>query len=132
MGETKLKNNLWRQFVLPNWPLIISTLIIFSLITMFVSIAVVKSMTPEVVKFDMKGTVNSFMSQTAGIKTTLSKEQMDQMVSRFNQAMQGSIDDYANANNVIVVVSPAIVGGARDITDEIRNSIATKMKKGDE
>ncbi|CAM3825376.1 type-F conjugative transfer system protein TrbI [Rouxiella silvae] len=132
MGETKLKNNLWRQFVLPNWPLIISTLIIFSLITMFVSIAVVKSMTPEIVKFDMKGTVNSFMSQTAGIKTTLSKEQMDQMVSRFNQAMQGSIDDYANANNVIVVVSPAIVGGARDITDEIRNSIATKMKKVDE
>lgn len=132
MGETKLKNNLWRQYVLPNWPLIISTLIIFSLITMFVSIAVVKSMTPEIVKFDMKGTVNSFMSQTAGIKTTLSKEQMDQMVSRFNQAMQGSIDDYANANNVIVVVSPAIVGGARDITDEIRNSIATKMKKVDE
>lgn len=83
---------------------------------------------PVTVSFAMKQTLDAFY-QSAG-KQSLSPEQSKLLSDRFTNALQASLADYQARHNVIILVSPAVVGGARDVTRELQRDIAARMQRG--
>jgi conjugal transfer pilin signal peptidase TrbI len=83
---------------------------------------------PVTVSFAMKQTLDAFY-QSAG-KQSLSPEQSKILSARFTDALQTSLTDYQACNNVIILVSPAVVGGAKDVTREIQQDVARRMQAG--
>jgi len=81
---------------------------------------------PVTVSFAMKQTLDAFY-QSAG-KQSLSPEQSKILSDRFTDALQTSLMDYQARNNVIILVSPAVVGGAKDVTREIQHDVARRMQ----
>ena len=82
--------------------------------------------TPRVVAFDMKKTLDSFMDSVS--QKQLSEAQSKALSERFNAALEQSLADYQNKNHVLILVSPAVVQGAPDVTLKIQTDIATRMK----
>lgn len=89
---------------------------------------VVKSGTPEVVTFDMKGTMDIFIQQSA--QQNLDEARAKQLVARFNGAMVSSLADWQQKHNAVILVQPAVVSMQQDITTDIREDIALRMKEG--
>ncbi|MBH2919007.1 type-F conjugative transfer system protein TrbI [Serratia marcescens] len=83
---------------------------------------------PAIVTFDMKQTMEAFY-ESAG-KKALPPEQSKQLATRFAGALEASITHYQQRNNVVILVSPAVVGGARDVTRELQRDIAARMQRG--
>lgn len=96
--------------------------------TVAVSLVTVRLTSPEVVVFDMKGTMDSFLQQSVQMK--LDEEGAKKLTSRFNAALTGSLTDWQQNHHAVILVSPAVVSQQRDITGEIRNDIALRMKEG--
>jgi conjugal transfer pilin signal peptidase TrbI len=90
----------------------------------------IKTTTPAVVTFDMKGTMDLFIQQTLAQKVP--EEQSKVLMTRFNRAMMDSIQDWQDHHNDIILVRPAVVGIQKDITQEIRTDIAQRMQSGNE
>lgn len=82
--------------------------------------------TPRVVAFDMKKTLDSFMDSVS--QKQLSEAQSKALSERFNDALEQSLADYQNKNHVLILVSPAVVQGALDVTLKIQTDIASRMK----
>ena len=82
--------------------------------------------TPRVVAFDMKKTLDSFMDSVS--QKQLSEAQSKALSERFNATLEQSLADYQNKNHVLILVSPAVVQGAPDVTLKIQTDIATRMK----
>lgn len=82
--------------------------------------------TPRVVAFDMKKTLDSFMDSVS--QKQLSEAQSKALSERFNAALEQSLADYQNKNHVLILVSPAVVQGAPDVTRKIQTDIANRMK----
>ncbi|HBR4691845.1 TPA: type-F conjugative transfer system protein TrbI [Klebsiella pneumoniae] len=82
--------------------------------------------TPRVVAFDMKKTLDSFMDSVS--QKQLSEAQSKALSERFNAALEESLADYQKKNHVLILVSPAVVQGAPDVTLKIQTDIATRMK----
>lgn len=80
---------------------------------------------PEIVSFDLKSTTNKFLLQSA--KLTLTDEQRQSLVQRFNKALTETVQDYAATNNVVVIVQPASVAGIKDVTPQIRTQLSRAM-----
>ena len=87
-----------------------------------------KAVTPEVVVFDMKGTVDLFMQQSAQLQ--LDENRAKAMTQQFNAALTGSLDAWQSSHNAIVLVKPAVMSPQRDITNEIRADIARRIQGG--
>ena len=87
-----------------------------------------KAVTPEVVVFDMKGTVDLFMQQSAQLQ--LDENRAKSMTQQFNAALTGSLDAWQSSHNAIVLVKPAVMSPQRDITNEIRADIARRIQGG--
>jgi conjugal transfer pilin signal peptidase TrbI len=83
---------------------------------------------PTLVTFDMKQTMEAFYESAA--KQSLPPERSKLLAERFTGALQTSIAQYQQRNNVIILVSPAVVGGARDVTRELQRDIAARMQRG--
>ncbi|EBS4817057.1 type-F conjugative transfer system protein TrbI [Salmonella enterica subsp. enterica serovar Javiana] len=83
---------------------------------------------PETVSVDLSGTVNSFVSQAAGQQ--LSEAQVQALTSRFHTVLRASLTDWQQTNRAVVLVTPAVVAGARDITTEIQADVARRMAEG--
>ncbi|HFS8113138.1 TPA: type-F conjugative transfer system protein TrbI [Enterobacter asburiae] len=83
---------------------------------------------PVVVSFDMKGTVDRFTGQLA--ERSLSEEQTKALTARFMTALGDAVHAWQIKHDALVLVEPAVVGGARDITDEIQGTVAEKMADG--
>ncbi|OSK88040.1 type-F conjugative transfer system protein TrbI [Escherichia coli] len=83
---------------------------------------------PVTVSFDMAGTVNSFMSQAAA--QALDEAQIKTLTARFNSALSDSLTAYQREHRAVIIVAPAVVGGAEDITAEIQQAVATRMAEG--
>ena len=66
-----------------------------------------KAVTPEVVVFDMKGTVDLFMQQSAQLQ--LDENRAKSMTQQFNAALTGSLDAWQSSHNAIVLVKPAVM-----------------------
>lgn len=81
---------------------------------------------PAIVAFDMKGTLDQFMEQSAS--QALPEARSQQLVARFSQALDDSLAAYQQAHQVVILVSPSVVLGAPDITGLIQRDIATRMR----
>lgn len=115
----------WRASV--RWRLVVCMLVSQIILT-GIGWLVIKAGTPEVVTFDMKGTWDIFMQQSAQQK--LDEEKAKSLVTRFNRAMSDSLTDWQKTHNVIILVQPAVVSAQQDITTDIRNDIAVRMQEG--
>lgn len=94
-----------------------------------ISLFLVQANTPVTVTFDMKGTVDAFMDQSS--RKEMSAEQSAQLSSRFSDALEKSLSEYQQAHHALVLVAPAVVRGAGDITAEIQQDVATRMRGGE-
>lgn len=83
---------------------------------------------PLLVSFDMKGTLNAFIRQSA--KLDLTDDQRHQLMSRFDRNITAATTEYAGAHGAAVLVSPAVVAGLPDATPEIQARLAERMKSG--
>ncbi|QKJ09336.1 type-F conjugative transfer system protein TrbI [Yersinia massiliensis] len=93
-----------------------------------VTLLVNQWLTPKTVTFDMKGTIDNFMTQMTA--KALSEETTHVLTRRFNEALVGSLDEYQRNHRAIVLVSSAVVSGAEDVTEDIQAVIATRMAGG--
>ena len=92
----------------------------------FITRLVLAHTAPRVVAFDMKKTLDSFMDSVS--QKPLSEAQSKALSHRFNAALEQSLADYQKTNHVLILVSPAVVQGAPDVTRKIQTDIATRMK----
>ena len=81
----------------------------------------------KIVTFDIKGTINLFLSQTRG--SELNEEQIKNLTIKFNDALDSTVKSYSQNNDVLILVKPSVVYGAEDITNEIQHLISEKMVK---
>jgi|GEM_PF-419756 len=93
-----------------------------------VSYVTARIVTPQVVVFDMKGTMDIFIQQSAQQK--LDEAGTKKLVTRFSQAMRDSLSGWQSKHNAIILVAPAVVSDQTDITTDIRNDIALRMQEG--
>jgi len=87
-----------------------------------------KNTEPEIVVFEMKGTVDLFMQQSAQLQ--LDENRAKAMTQQFNAALTGSLDAWQSSHNAIVLVKPAVMSPQRDITNEVRADIARRIQGG--
>ena len=92
----------------------------------FITRLVLAHTAPRVVAFDMKKTLDSFMDSVS--QKQLSEAQSKALSERFNAALEESLADYQKKNGVLILVSPAVVQGAPDVTLKIQTDIASRMK----
>ena len=82
---------------------------------------------PEVVSFDLKGTTNKFLLQSA--KLNLTAEKQEQLVRLYNDKLNAVLQRRARLNQEMVIVQPAAIAGIRDITPQIRQELAYAMEQ---
>jgi len=87
----------------------------------------VSGTTPQVVVFDMKGTIDLFKEQSA--RQSLSEETARILTGRFNAALTDSLNDWQASHNAVLLVKPAVISEQTDITAEIRADIARRMQE---
>ena len=106
---------------------VIVALVLFALTTSaFLSRVVLEYSTPRVVAFDMKKTLDSFMDSVS--QKQLTEAQSKALSDRFNDALEKSLAEYQQQHHVVILVSPAVVQGAPDVTRNIQHDIARRMK----
>ena len=106
---------------------VIVALVFFALETSaFLSRVVLEYSTPRVVAFDMKKTLDSFMDSVS--QKQLTEAQSKALSDRFNDALEKSLAEYQQQHHVVILVSPAVVQGAPDVTRNIQHDIARRMK----
>ncbi len=81
--------------------------------------------TPVVVSFDMKKTLDQFTEQ-AGAQS-LDEPQTRAMTARFMTSLSAELQDWQHRHDALILVTPAVVSGAADITDEIQTGVAHRM-----
>lgn len=106
---------------------VIVALVLFALATSaFLSRVVLDYSTPRVVAFDMKKTLDSFMDSVS--QKQLTEAQSKALSDQFNDALEKSLAEYQQQHHVVILVSPAVVQGAPDVTRNIQHDIARRMK----
>ena len=107
--------------------LIITALVVFTLAcNVMLTRVMLAYTTPRVVAFDMKKTLDSFMDSVS--QKPLTEAQSKALSDRFNDALEKSLADYQQQHHVLILVSPAVVQGASDVTRTIQHDIARRMK----
>ncbi|EFS5057062.1 type-F conjugative transfer system protein TrbI [Salmonella enterica] len=91
-----------------------------------ISYGIVRLNTPEVVVFGMKQTVDAFFDSASQKK--LSEAEAKILSERFNRAMEDSLQAWQRKHHALILVAPAVVQGAPDITRDIQQDIATRMR----
>lgn len=84
--------------------------------------------TPTVVSFDMKKTLDQFTEQ-AGAQS-LDELQTKALTERFMTSLNAELQDWQVRHDALILVTPAVVSGAGDITDEIQTGVAHRMAAG--
>lgn len=93
-----------------------------------IALLLIQWITPVTVTFDMRGTVDAFMDQTA--KKSLSDEQSNQLANRFTEALENSLGEYQRKHRAVILVVPSVVAGAEDVTNKIQQDVAARMAGG--
>lgn len=83
---------------------------------------------PAVVSFDMKTTLDQFTEQ-AGAQS-LDEAQTTALSERFMTSLSEELQDWQHRHDALILVTPAVVSGAADITDEIQSGVAQRMAAG--
>ncbi len=90
-----------------------------------ISALMVEWKTPDVVTFDMKGTIDRFMDQSS--RKNLDEATSRALTERFTSNLNRSIEDWQASHHALILVTPAVVSGASDITVDIQKSVAQRM-----
>lgn len=107
--------------------LVITALVVFTLAcNVMLTRVMLAYTTPRVVAFDMKKTLDNFMDSVS--QKPLTEAQSKVLSDRFNEALEKSLADYQQQHHVLILVSPAVVQGASDVTRTIQHDIARRMK----
>lgn len=107
-------------------PVIVALVLLALATSAFLSRVVLEYSTPRVVAFDMKKTLDSFMDSVSQKQQT--EAQSKALSDRFNDALEKSLAEYQQQHHVVILVSPAVVQGAPDVTRNIQHDIARRMK----
>ncbi|HBQ5109054.1 TPA: type-F conjugative transfer system protein TrbI [Klebsiella pneumoniae] len=107
-------------------PVIVALVLSALATSAFLSRVVLEYSTPRVVAFDMKKTLDSFMDSVS--QKQLTEAQSKALSDRFNDALEKSLAEYQQQHHVVILVSPAVVQGAPDVTRNIQHDIARRMK----
>ncbi|MEN4909849.1 type-F conjugative transfer system protein TrbI [Rahnella bonaserana] len=91
-----------------------------------ISLLLIQWQQPVTVAFDMKGTVDQFMTQTA--QHQLTQGESDVLTLRFTTALDVSLHDYQRRHDALILVSPSVVAGVKDITADIQRDVARQMR----
>ncbi|CTV84101.1 conjugative transfer protein [Escherichia coli] len=91
-----------------------------------VSYGIVRLNAPVTVAFNMKQTVDAFFDSAS--QKQLSEAQSKALSARFNTALEASLQAWQQKHHAVILVSPAVVQGAPDITREIQQDIAQRMR----
>ncbi|SJF50088.1 type-F conjugative transfer system protein TrbI [Shigella sonnei] len=81
---------------------------------------------PVTAAFNMKQTVDAFFDSAS--QKQLSEVQSKALSARFNTALEASLQAWQQKYHAVILVSPAVVQGAPDITREIQQDIARRMR----
>lgn len=92
-----------------------------------VSLWIVNTHRPVVVVFDMKQTVDTFFD--GAMKQKLTEEQSKALSDRFTRSLDASLKSYQQSRNALILVAPAVVQGAKDVTLEIQRDVAKRMRQ---
>lgn len=84
--------------------------------------------TPVVVSFDMKKTLDQFTEQ-AGAQS-LDESQTKALTERFMASLNAELQDWQRRHDALILVTPAVVSGAADITNEIQTGVGHRMAAG--
>lgn len=107
--------------------LVITALVVFTLAcNVMLTRVMLAYTTPRVVAFDMKKTLDNFMDSVS--QKQLTEAQSKALSDRFNDALEKSLAEYQQQHHVVILVSPAVVQGAPDVTRNIQHDIARRMK----
>ena len=107
--------------------LVITALVVFTLAcNVMLTRVMLAYTTPRVVAFDMKKTLDNFMDSVS--QKPLTEAQSKALSDRFNDALEKSLAEYQQQHHVVILVSPAVVQGAPDVTRNIQHDIARRMK----
>jgi conjugal transfer pilin signal peptidase TrbI len=142
MGESSMKNENEHQPDTPvsvpggrilsgsvhKWALWAAGAVSVLAVVVTVSMVTVRLSTPRIVTFDMKGTMDLFIQQTAQQK--MDTEKAKALLGYFNRALMQSLTEYQTTHRAIILVAPAVVSIQPDITTEIQNDIARRMQDG--
>lgn len=90
-----------------------------------ISALMVEWRTPDVVTFDMKGTIDRFMDQSS--HKNLDEATSRALTERFTLNLNHSIEDWQASHHALILVAPAVVSGASDITVDIQKNVAQRM-----
>lgn len=107
-------------------------LIIAVILSFSISVLVTRWMLPVTVTFDLNNTIEQYQQQMAQqftAESPLSEAQIRDATQRFYAALSSSLAEYQHAHRAVILVSPAVVMGAQDITGEVQQAIARKMAK---
>lgn len=97
-----------------------------SVLNAAVSYGIVRLNAPVTVAFNMKQTVDAFFDSAS--QKQLSEAQSKALSARFNTALEASLQAWQQKHHAVILVSPAVVQGAPDITREIQQDIARRMR----
>lgn len=95
-------------------------------INVAISYGIVLLNAPVTVSFNMKQTVDAFFDSASQKK--LSEEQTKALSDRFNAALEASLQAWQQEHHAVILVSPAVVQGAPDITRQIQQDVARRMR----
>lgn len=109
------------------WVPFLVVILVTTLLNAGVTYLFVTWKTPVVVAFDMKGTVDQFTAQVT--EQTLDEAGLKALTGRFMASLSGTLEDWQRRNNALILVSPAVVGGAEDITPAIQREVADTMRE---
>lgn len=85
---------------------------------------------PSIVEYDINETVARFHGSIG--KSELTDEQREQEITRFSQTLDEVVREYARNNHVVIFVSPAIVSGAVNASQEIEQLLLQALQAQNE
>ena len=83
---------------------------------------------PQIVSFDFKGTQQSFTAQLSK-RSDITETEKNNIAQRFGQSVEAVTQAYADKHHSIVLVRPAVIAGAKDITNQLQSEILNRMKR---
>ena len=79
-----------------------------------------------IVRLNAPVTADAFFDSAS--QKQLSEAQSKALSARFNTALEASLQAWQQKHHAVILVSPAVVQGAPDITREIQQDIARRMR----
>ena len=107
-------------------------IVVFSALVFFIGRLIEKTFfEKEIIAVDLKLIMTKELEKTA--TQIFTQEQRDTRAKQFNQALEMALDNVSDNGKKIILVSPAVINGVPDFTNQILKEVDEKLdaeKKG--